>query len=114
MGDHSKDDDFLDAKLFALNVKVSREYKDMVDYLLHHKFLDKANKQLKGRIALKARPYAIFGVTFTIKEKMGFCGGLLKRRMFQHFFLSSMKTFVEVILLEGLPQKKSYEEGIIG
>jgi hypothetical protein len=54
------------------------------------------------------------GITFTIKEKMGFCDGLLKRRMFQHFFLNSMKAFVEVILLEGLLQKRSYKEGIIG
>jgi hypothetical protein len=53
-------------------------------------------------------------ITFTIKEKIGFCDELLKRRMFCHFFLNSMKAFVEVILLEGLPQKRSYEEGIIG
>jgi hypothetical protein len=45
---------------------------------------------------------------------MGFCDKLLKRRMFRHFFLNSMKAFTEVILLEGLPQERSYEEGIIG
>jgi hypothetical protein len=54
------------------------------------------------------------GITFTIKEKMGFCGKLLKRKMFRHFFLNSMKAFLEVILLKGLQQKRSYKEGIIG
>jgi hypothetical protein len=37
---------------------------------------------------------------------MGFCDGLSKRRMFQHFFFNFVKAFVEVILLEGLLQKK--------
>jgi hypothetical protein len=45
VGDCSKDDGFLDAKLFALDVKkVSKEYKEVVDYLFHHKFPNRANK----------------------------------------------------------------------
>jgi hypothetical protein len=42
------------------------------------------------------------GITFTIKEKMGFCDGLLKRKMFQHLFFEFYEGVVEVILLEGL------------
>ncbi len=45
MGDRLKDDDFLDAELFALDAKkVSKEYKEAVDYFLHHKFPNGANK----------------------------------------------------------------------
>jgi hypothetical protein len=45
VGDCSEDDDFLDAELFALDVeKVSNKYKEVVDYLLHHKFPNIANK----------------------------------------------------------------------
>jgi hypothetical protein len=45
VGDRSKDDDFLDAKLFTLDAKkVSKEYKKVVDYLLHHKFPNGTNK----------------------------------------------------------------------
>jgi hypothetical protein len=41
----SKDDDFLDVELFALDAKkVSKKYKEVVDYLLHHKFPNKVNK----------------------------------------------------------------------
>ncbi len=58
---HSEDDNFLDAQLFAFDVeKVLREYKEVVEYLLHHKFPKRANKWLKGQIALKSRPYTIF------------------------------------------------------
>ncbi len=45
VGDHLEDDDFLDAKLFALDAKkVLKEYKKVVDYLLHHKFPNGTNK----------------------------------------------------------------------
>jgi hypothetical protein len=45
VGDCSKDDDFLDAELFTLDVKkVLKEYKKVVDYLFYHKFPNIANK----------------------------------------------------------------------
>ncbi len=45
VGDHSEDDDFLNAKLFALDVKkMLKEYKEVVDYLLNHKFPNGTNK----------------------------------------------------------------------
>jgi hypothetical protein len=40
---------------------LSKEDKEVVDYLLHHKFPIGANKQLKGRITFKSCPYTIFG-----------------------------------------------------
>ncbi len=40
---------------------MSREDKEVVDYLLHHKFPNGANKQLRGRITFKLDPYAIMG-----------------------------------------------------
>jgi hypothetical protein len=46
VGDCSEDDDFLDVELFALDAeKVSKEYKEVVDYLFHHKFF-KHNQQI--------------------------------------------------------------------
>jgi hypothetical protein len=45
VGDCLGDDVFLDAKLFTLDVeKVFKEYKEVVDYFLHHKFPNRANK----------------------------------------------------------------------
>jgi hypothetical protein len=45
VGDHLEDDDFLNAKLFALDAEnVLKEYKEVVDYLLHDKFPNGTNK----------------------------------------------------------------------
>jgi hypothetical protein len=43
-----------------IHIFVKRRQKKVVDYLLHHKFSKRVNKQLKGRIIFESCPYPIF------------------------------------------------------
>jgi len=62
VGDVSKDDDFLDAAIMAINAEEApEEYREIIQYLNGMRFPIRATKVVRTRIAHKSRNYSMIG-----------------------------------------------------